>query len=270
VRLVGSHSRMVSACVERRARHRNPGLRAIVCCWSSGPSQARWAAASSCRPGGTCGHRTLLRRSGLGPAPRRSGPTWREFLSARAEGILATDFFTVWVHPAQDAVRVLRDRAAQQAGPPGGRELPATRTPPGSPQQARNLSVDLTDAGTFRFLVRDRDAKYASSFDTVFASDGIQVILTTVRAPRANAFAERWVRTVRAECLDWVVVLGRRHLERVLRIDVAHYNAQRPHRSLDLQTPDRRSYPAGKPLDRLRVQGRDVLGGLIHEYELAA
>jgi hypothetical protein len=113
-------------------------------------------------------------------------------------------------------------------------------------------------------------AKYASSFDAVFASEGIEVILTPVQAPRANAFAERWVRTVRAECLDWTLVLGRRHLDRVLRIYVAHYNTQRPHRGLDLRTPDPRSYPAGEPLDRVRVQGRDVLGGLIHEYELAA
>jgi putative transposase len=212
--------------------------------------------------------RTLLRRSGLGPAPRRSGPTWREFLSAQAEGILATDFFTV------ESIRLrtlyvwfvieLHTRRVHLAG--------AARNPDAAwvTQQARNLSVGLTDAGTFRFLIRDRDAKYASSFDAVFASDGIQVILTPIRAPRANAFAERWVRTVRAECLDWTLVLGRRHLERVLRTYVAHYNAQRPHRGLDLQTPDLRSYPAREPFDRLRVQGRDVLGGLIHEYELAA
>ncbi|MGH2660308.1 MAG: integrase core domain-containing protein [Actinomycetota bacterium] len=104
----------------------------------------------------------------------------------------------------------------------------------------------------------------------MFASDGTQVILTPIRAPRANAFAERWVRTVRAECLDWTLVLGPRHLERILRIYVAHYNVKRPHRGLDLRTPDPRSYPADEPPDRLRVQRRDVLGGLIHEYELAA
>jgi transposase InsO family protein len=130
--------------------------------------------------------------------------------------------------------------------------------------------VDLTHGGSFRFLIRDRDSKYAASFDAVLASEGIEVILTPVQAPRANAFAERWVRTVRAECLDWTLVLGRRHLERILRTYVAHYNTQRPHRGLDLQTPDPRSYPAGEPPDRLRVQGREVLGGLIHEYELAA
>jgi transposase InsO family protein len=211
--------------------------------------------------------RTLLRRSGLGPAPRRSGPTWREFLSAQAEGILAADFFTVesiWLRTLYVCFVIeLQSRRVHLGG--------ATPNPASAwvTQQARNLSFGLTGR-TFRFLIRDRDAKYASSFDTVFAGDGIEVILTPVQAPRANAFAERWVRTVRAECLDWTLVLGRRHLERILRIYVAHYNAQRPHRGLDLRTPDGRSYPAGEPLDRLRVQGRDVLGGLIHEYEHAA
>jgi putative transposase len=158
----------------------------------------------------------------------------------------------------------LRTRRVHMAG--------ATRNPNAAwvTQQGRNLSFDLTGGGTFRFLIRDRDSKYASSFDAVFASEGIEVILTPVRAPRANAFAQRWVRTVRAECLDWTLVLGRRHLERILRIYVAHYNAQRPHRGLDLRTPDLRAYPADEPPDRLLVQGRDVLGGLIHEYELAA
>jgi transposase len=212
--------------------------------------------------------RSLLRRSGLGPAPRRSGPTWGEFLRNQAHGILATDFFTVesiWLKTLYVLFVIeLHTRRVHLAG--------ATRNPDAAciTQQARNLSFHLTGGGTFRFLIRDRDAKFSRSFDAVFAGDGIQVILTPVQAPRANAFAERWVRTVRAECLDWTLVLGRRHLERTLRIYVAHYNAQRPHRGLDLRTPDPRSYPAGEPPDRLRVQGRDVLGGLIHEYELAA
>jgi putative transposase len=212
--------------------------------------------------------RMLLRRYGHGPPPRRSGPTWREFLAAQAEGILATDFFTVesiWLRTLYVCFVIeLRTRRVHLAG--------ATRNPASAwvTQRARNLSFDLTDGNSFRFLIRDRDSKYASSFDAVFASEGIKVILTPVQAPRANAFAERWVRTVRAECLDWTLVLGRRHLERILRTYVAHYNTQWPHRGLDLRTPDPRSYPAGEPPDRLLVQGRDVLGGLIHKYELAA
>ncbi len=212
--------------------------------------------------------RTLLRRSGLGPAPRRSGPTWGEFLRNQAHGILATDFFTVESIGLRTLyvlfVIELHTRRVHMTG--------ATRNPDSAwvTQQGRNLSFDLTGGGTFRFLIRDRDSKYASSFDAVFASDGIEIILTPIRAPRANAFAERWVRTVRAEYLDWTLVLGRRHLERILRTYVAHYNAQRPHRGLDLRTPDPRPDSVDGPPDRLRVRGRDLLGGLIHEYELAA
>jgi putative transposase len=212
--------------------------------------------------------RTLLRRGRLGPAPRRSGPTWSEFLRNQARGILATDFFTI------ETVRLrtlyvlfvieLHTRRVHLAG--------ATRHPDSFwvTQQGRNLSFDLAGRGSFRFLIRDRDAKYASNFDAVFAGDGIQVILTPVRAPRANAFAERWVRTARAECLDWTLVLGRRHLERILRAYIVHYNARRPHRGLGLRTPDPRPDADDGLPDAGRIRRRDVLGGLIHEYELAA
>jgi transposase InsO family protein len=121
-----------------------------------------------------------------------------------------------------------------------------------------------------RFLIRDRDSKYTKSFDAVFAAEGITTILTPFQAPTANAFAERWVQTVRRECLDWILVLGRRHLERVLREYVAHYNARRPHRGLDLGTPDRPPDSAPPTSIHRAVRRRDVLGGLIHEYELAA
>jgi putative transposase len=105
-------------------------------------------------------------------------------------------------------------------------------------QQARNVSYDLADRDPrVRFLIRDRDSKYTSSFDEVFRSDGTEVIPTPIRAPKANAFAERWVRTVRTECLDWMIVLGRRHLEGVLRVYVEHYNLERPHHGLALATP---------------------------------
>ena len=103
----------------------------------------------------------------------------------------------------------------------------------------------------------------------MFRSEGARIIKTPVRAPRANAYAERWVRTAREECLDWILVLGCRHLERVLRTYEAHYNQARPHRGLDLKAPEPQRDPA-RPADRVRVRRRDVLGGFIHEYELAA
>ena len=104
-------------------------------------------------------------------------------------------------------------------------------------QQARNLAMGERLQGV-RFLIRDRDSKYSGPFDEVFRTEGVSIVRTPIRAPRANAFAERWVRTVRTECLDWMLVLGRRHLERVLRAYAAHYNEARPHRGLDLKTPE--------------------------------
>jgi transposase InsO family protein len=105
-------------------------------------------------------------------------------------------------------------------------------------QQARNLVANLEDQGRdVRFLVRDRDTKFVGPFDEVLRSTGARVIKTPVRAPRANAFAERFVRTARAECLDWVLIRGKHHLERVLREFVTHYNQERPHRGIDLEVP---------------------------------
>ena len=136
-------------------------------------------------------------------------------------------------------------------------------------QQARNLAVGERLQGV-RFLIRDRDAKFSGPFDEVFRTEGVNIVKTPIRAPRANAFAERWVRTVRAECLDWMLVLGRRHLERVLRIYTAHYNEARPHRGLDLNTPESRPDSIPCPALGERVRRLDLFGGLIHEYEVAA
>lgn len=133
-------------------------------------------------------------------------------------------------------------------------------------QQARNLGFDREDVMTpVRYLLRDRDQKFSRSFDEVFKTEGAKVILTPVRSPKANAFAERWVRTVRAELLDWTLVLGRRHLDHLLDAYVCHYNAHRPHRGLDLAPPKAafRHSSAGRTED---VRRRDVLNGLIHEY----
>jgi transposase InsO family protein len=118
-----------------------------------------------------------------------------------------------------------------------------------------------------KLLVRDRDAKFAASFDAVFAADGVRVVKTPVRAPRANAYAERWVRSVRAECLDWTLIWSRRHLERVLTAYVAHYNRARPHRGIGLEVP---AVTDEVPLRTGPIERMDVLGGLIHEYRRAA
>ena len=136
-------------------------------------------------------------------------------------------------------------------------------------QQARNLAVDGR-LNNVRFLIRDRDAKYTVPFDEVFRSEGVKIVNTPIRAPRANAFAERWVRTVRAECLDWILVLGRRHLDRVLRAYVDHYNRARPHRGLDLSTPQPRPAHEDAATRGTWIVRRNILGGLIKEYEAAA
>jgi len=135
-------------------------------------------------------------------------------------------------------------------------------------QQARNLAI-ADRLRRVRFLIRDRDAKYPRSFDEVFATEGVRIVRSPIRAPKANAVCERWVGTVRRECLDHLLVLGRRHLERVLASYVAHYNGSRPHRALDLQSPEPRGDPP-PTVDPRTVRRRDILGGIVREYELAA
>ena len=135
-------------------------------------------------------------------------------------------------------------------------------------QQARNLSLTgaLSDV---RFLIRDRDSKFVAAFDEVFRTEGVEVILTLFRSPQANAYAERFVRTARAECLDWPLILGPRHLVRVLRVYVDHYNTQRPHRALGRHPPVA-IRPSAPPPPMAAIQRRDHLGGLLHEYHTAA
>jgi transposase InsO family protein len=209
----------------------------------------------------------LLRRSGLGPAPRR-GLSWRGFLKAQAAGILACDFFTV----ETAFLKTLYVLFFIEIGTRRVHVTVSTTNPDSSfvTQQARNLAMSLADEGTqIRFLIRDRDAKFCRSFDDVFASEGIRVIRTPIRAPNANAFAERWIETLRAECLDWLLILGSRHLDRVLRIYVRHYNRRRPHRGLELGVPE--SIGPIEEADGVpAIERRDVLGGLLHEYMRAA
>jgi len=210
--------------------------------------------------------RSLLRRHGLTPAPRREEPSWKEFLACQAAGILACDFFTV------ETIRLrtlyvlffieLSTRRVHLAG------VSAHPHSEWVTQQARNLCFTLDARGTpVRFLIRDRDAKFAGPFDEVFRTEGARVIRTPIRSPKANAFAERFVKTVRRECLDHLLIFGERHAQRVLREYLRHYNEERPHRGLALETPEpgatlRRSGGAVVRVDRL--------GGLIHEYHQIA
>ena len=212
--------------------------------------------------------RNVLRRHRLKPAPRRSGPTWSEFLRAQAAGTLACDFFHVDTITLRRLYVLffidLHRRKVFLAG--------VTEHPIGSwvTQQARNLTMTLENEGrTVKFLIRDRDTKFVGPFDDIMTSIGAQVIKTPVRAPRANAFAERFVGTTRRECLDWLLIRNERHLERVLKEFVEHYNAARPHRGIHLEVPI--PHVSGKPLDDpMQIKRVDRLGGVLREYTIAA
>jgi hypothetical protein len=214
--------------------------------------------------------RTTLRRHGLDPAPSRATTAWRAFLRQQAGEIVACDFFTVdtiWLRRLYVLFFIELDtRRVHLAG--------VTPNPNAAwiTQQARNLLLALDERGRrTRFLIRDRDAKFCRGFDDVFGSEGVDVLRTPVQAPNANAYAERWIRTVRTECLDWLLVVGRGPLEEVLRVYVEHYNRHRAHRALKLQAPDPRTGLTLIGEDRRSgVHRRDLLGGLLHEYWRAA
>ncbi len=208
--------------------------------------------------------RSLLRMARLGPAPRRSGPSWTEFLRAQADGIIACDFFTIetaWLRTLYVLLFIELGTRRIHLSPPTVHPDAAWVT-----QQARNLALNLDDRSpAIRFLIRDRDTKFSRPFDEVIRSEGARVIITPIQAPNANAYAERVIETIRVECLDWTLILGRRNLDRTLRTYTEHYNRGRPHRALVLATP------LAEPQDPMPVSTRDVrcrdlLGGLIHEY----
>jgi transposase InsO family protein len=216
--------------------------------------------------------RTILAKAGVPPAPQRDRQSWRTFLRGHGESILACDFFTVdtvWLRRLHVLVflsigsrRI--EYVACTSKPDAGWML----------QQARNLVMELDDRNRqVRFLIHDRDAKFPRAFDALLATEDLKAIRTPVQAPNANAHMERWIGSVRRECLDRLLIVGRRQLEHVLRVYVRHYNRRRPHRSLDLEPPDttaRISLRAESRPHALQVSRRDLLGGLIHEYDLAA
>jgi putative transposase len=211
----------------------------------------------------------ILRQEQLGPVGKRRGPTWREFLRSQAASVIAVDFFTVdtvWLRRLYVLFFIeLASRRVHVAG--------CTAHPDAEwvTQQARQVTWTLSQPQTVRFLIRDRDRKFTDSFDAVFEAQGARIIQTPIQTPEANGIAERFVRMVRSECLDWLLIGSVDHLERALTLFMEHYNNHRPHRTLDLAPPNGRPAIARCPdTSRIPVKRRDRLGGLIHEYRRAA
>ena len=210
----------------------------------------------------------ILHRAGVEPAPTRSAVSWRQFLHAQARGVLAVDFFAVDTVLLQRLyVLFVLEVATRRVHVLGVAPHPAGAW---VTQQARNLVMEFGDRlGRFRFLLRDRDTKFTAAFDAVFAAEGIRVLRTPVRAPRANAYAERWVGTVRRELLDRMLIFGCRQLRSVLAEYADHYNGHRPHRALR-QAPPLEPDESAVVASAGRIVRRDRLGGLIHEYAQVA
>ncbi len=211
----------------------------------------------------------LLRIRRVPPAPRRAQTNWRQFLRTQAETVLAGDFLHVDCAVTLPRVYVL---FVIEVGSRYVHVLGTTTNPDGAftAQAARNLLMHLGDrADQFRFLIRDRGGQFTAVFDAVLAGAGIDVIRTPPRCPRANAYAERWVRTLRSELTDRMLILGQRHLRHVPAEYVKHYNHNRPHQALDLSPPR----PPATVIDlaeQRQIQRRPILGGMINEYQRTA
>ena len=210
----------------------------------------------------------ILKKAGIDPAPRRTGPTWPQFLRSQAEAILACDFFTAGLLDGTQAyVLAVIEHATRRI-----RILGATLHPTGewTAQQARNLIMDLgCQAHRVKFMIRDRGSNYTAAFNAVLAYAGIRTVLCNVRTPRMNAITERWIGGCRRELLDRTLIWNRAHLRRILREYETHHNRHWPRRSLDSAAP-LQPLPEPVDLEQYRIRRHTRAGGAINEYRLVA
>jgi putative transposase len=256
----------------RPATHRNVRSAVLRLAWEN---ESWGIPADPRRARGTGHHRSAVhglgdpQNAGIDPAPRRDGPGWAEFLRSQAHGILALDFFTAdLLNGAKVHVLAVIEHGTRRV-----RILGATEDPVQAwvVQQARNLLMDLADAGTrVKFMIHDRDASFTTAFDEFFRAAGTRIVRSAIQAPRMNSVMERWIGSCRRELLDRTLVWNQRHLMTVLREYENFYNTHRPHRALKQAAPLRRLPGNVTDLDRIRVQRRDRVGGVIHEYRLVA
>jgi putative transposase len=212
----------------------------------------------------------ILHDAGIDPASRRTGPTWKQFLTAQARGILAADF----VHVDTVLLRRLYALIIIEHGTRRAHLAGITAHPDGArtTQAARNFLMDLGErTGHVKFLIRDRAGQFTGSFDAVFTAAGARILLSPPQAPRANAACERMIGTLRRELLDRMLIVNEHQLRQVLTEYLTHYNASRPHRALD-QLPPAQAHTRPPQIDLAehRVHRKQILGGLINEYHIAA
>ncbi|MEY9893539.1 putative transposase [Catenulispora sp. MAP12-49] len=213
----------------------------------------------------------ILHAAGVDPAPRRSGPTWKQFLTTQAHGILAIDF----VHVDTIGLKRLYALVLIEHGTRRAHLAGVTANPTGewTTQAARNVLMELAERGKkFKFLIRDRDTKFIDGFDAVFADEGIRILKSPPRAPRSNSICERLIGELRRELLDRMLIINEEHLRRTLTTYLAHRNEARPHRALGQVTPAQAETgpPAPVNLADYRIRRKAILGGLTHEYKIAA
>jgi transposase InsO family protein len=212
----------------------------------------------------------ILHAAGIDPASRRSGPTWKQFLTAQARGILAVDF----VHVDTVLLRCLYALIVIEHGTRRVHLAGITANPDGAwtAQAARSFLMDLGQrVASVRFLLRDRAGQFTGSFDAVFQAEAIRILASPPQAPRANAICERMIGTLRRELFDRLLIVNEHHLRRALTEYLRHYNAARPHRALGQLAPAQApARPLQINLAERRIRRKQVLGGLTHEYQIAA